>query len=175
MKRKRPHQWPLAKVCRECRSAPAVWLALEDMASERGSLLVTPTRKQIAVMSGVNKLATISRALTTLEQAEWIVREHVPVHDGRVQTATLLRITLRRSARKRVHTAQVSVAPEKGCKGSARKRVRDFSLRRRAGSHAALRSPTGGCARAEEDDGPIVKISDLLKQDAASGESGGAR
>jgi len=169
---KRRHQWPLAKVVRACPSAASVWLAMLDLAGERGSALITPTRKQLAALSGIGKLATVSRALTTLERAGWIVREHIPVKDGGVRSATLLRIVLRRSAPLRASTAHITVAPLKRPKGSAPLRVRDFSLRKRARVDAARPLPAGGCAPEEEDAGPVVKITDLLKRDAAGGKGG---
>jgi len=175
MKRKRCHQWPLAKVVRECRSAAAVWLSLEDMAHERGSVVVTPTREAIAVAASLKKHDTVSEALSALEAAGWIERRHVPVFKGGRQVAVVLRIALRRIHRKTGHTVRAAVYPEKRC--SRRRRIprktgQDFSLRRRARVDAARPLPAGGCAPEEEDAGPVVKITDLLKRDAASGEGG---
>lgn len=112
--------WTLAQVRTECSSAPTVWLALMDMAEERGSSVLTPTRQILSEATGIKKLATVSMALSALDRARWIDRVHIPSwQDG--QRTTLLRLVLRRSARKTVRTARAAVAPEKRPKGSARK------------------------------------------------------
>lgn len=110
---------------------PAVWLALYDMAIERKSSVVTPTRKRLADLAAVS-VNRVTMALGVLEQAEWIAREHVPVYRGNARS-TLLRIVLRRD-RKAVATATGSrraVAtgkrllrgearrPESGCYGDS--------------------------------------------------------
>lgn len=59
---------------------------------------MTPTRGQLAELTGLGKLETVSRALTTLEKAGWIDREHVPVTKAGRRTATLLRIVVRGDA-----------------------------------------------------------------------------
>ena len=94
---KKQRQWSLAKVTKECRSAPVVWVALLDLSEFRGSPVVTPTREELSKLSGIPRVKTISRALTILEQAGWIARVHVPVSVRNVRQATLLRITLRRT------------------------------------------------------------------------------
>jgi len=94
----RRHPWPLAKLVKENRAAPAVWLALNELAA--GSPVVTPTRARLCEASGLNRLPTISRALSALEKAGWIHRKHVPVFVGKIQSATLLRIILCRRERK---------------------------------------------------------------------------
>jgi len=173
---KRRHQWPLAKVVRECRSAPAVWLALQDMAHERGSVLITPTRETIAVAASLKKRDTVSEALSTLEAAGWIERRHVPVFKGGRQVAVVLRIALRRIHRKTGHTVRAAVYPEKRC--SRRRRIprktgQDFPIKERAGVNADRSFPPAvGYALEEEDAGPVVKITDLLKRDAALSEGG---
>jgi hypothetical protein len=70
-----------------------------DMAEERGSSVLTPTRKMLSEATGIKKHSTVSTALTALERACWIDRVHIPSwKDG--QRTTLLRLVLRRSARK---------------------------------------------------------------------------
>lgn len=129
--------WSLAEVTGACRSAPAVWVALVDMGAERGSATVTPTRERLAELTGIKKHRTISDALTVLAKAHWISREHVPVLQGGRQTATLLRVVLRRG-RKTAHTGHGSVEAEKRPIGAHRRRGRktalDFSFQeKRAG------------------------------------------
>lgn len=99
--------WTAARLFRACRSAPAVWLALCELAQERGgAAVVTPTRDELAKRAGVSRLPTISAALTALERAGWIERAHVPKFENGQRCATLLRIVLRRSARKSFPTAR---------------------------------------------------------------------
>jgi hypothetical protein len=54
-KRKRKKQESLAALVARQRSAPAVWLALCDMADERGSRVVTPTREQLRQLTGLSE------------------------------------------------------------------------------------------------------------------------
>lgn len=86
--------WSLAKVTKKCRSAPAVWLALNEKAAEKGSRMVTPSRKQLAKMSGIERVKTISQALGVLENAGWINRSHVPVYEAGRRCGTYLVITI---------------------------------------------------------------------------------
>ncbi|MBK9118011.1 MAG: helix-turn-helix domain-containing protein [Phycisphaerales bacterium] len=97
--------WTLAKVWATCPSAVAVWLALREIAAEKSSRVLTPTREMIAVRTGIERRPTISRALTTLENAGWIARAHVPVTVGTRRAATLLRIVLCRRERSTFLTA----------------------------------------------------------------------
>ncbi len=127
--KRRPKPWTLARVRRECPSAPTVWVALMDMAEERGSSVLTPTRQMLSEATGIKKHATVSTALTALESACWIDRVHVPSwKDG--QRTTLLRLVLRRSARKTVRTVRSAVAPEKRPKGRGRKTGADSPTER---------------------------------------------
>ena len=98
MKRRGP-QWTIGQVYGKRPSALAVWTALCDMADERGSSVLTPTRVQLAELTGIKRHKTISAALTTLEAAGWVDRVHVPVSEHGKRTATLLRIVLRRRGR----------------------------------------------------------------------------
>lgn len=131
--KRRPKPWPIVKLYGECRAAPVVWLTLCDMAADRGSPVVTPTREQIAQATGIKKLATVSAGLTALHKAAWLDREHVPITQAGRQVATMLRLVLRRvagahsrSARKTASTAQTSVAPEKRLIARGRKMGADF-------------------------------------------------
>lgn len=73
-------------------------MALWCIAAANGSRMVTPTREQLSKLTGIRRHKTISDALSALEQAAWIARTHVPVTEGGLQTATLLRIVLLRDA-----------------------------------------------------------------------------
>jgi len=131
IRRKRKTQrelWALARVCETCPSAARVWVALQDSAIERGSPVLTPTRESLAQATGIRRLQTISDALTALTKASWLDRIHVPVVEGGLQTATLLRLVLRRgtlqyprSKRKTLHTAKSPVGNEKRCTAKQRK------------------------------------------------------
>lgn len=77
--RKRRKVRTLAALVAICPSAAIVWIALCDFAAVRRSSVVTPTRQDIADASGINRVATISRALTALVSAGWIDRCHVPI------------------------------------------------------------------------------------------------
>ena len=105
-RKQRARPWSLARVARACRSAPVVWLALNNLADARRSAVVTPTRANIADAGGLRSAKTVSAALTILEAAGWIERVHVPVTIGGKRAATLLRIMLRRRGRKTTHTAR---------------------------------------------------------------------
>ena len=108
MKRARVRVWPIAKVYAERPCALAVWLALDDLRTERGTSVVTPTRAVLSARSGANE-KSVSAALTLLASAGWIDRVHIPVLTGDARTATLLRIVLRRKGR-RVR----KIAPQRG-------------------------------------------------------------
>lgn len=90
----RPKLATLAELRTACRDAPVVWLALCELAAERGSNYVTPTRAKLSEMTGVTRLKNISAGLTALHRAGWIQRELIPVTAGGRQTARLLRIVL---------------------------------------------------------------------------------
>jgi len=115
-RRKRKPAWPLSKVVAVCRSAPAVWLALQNISEERRTHIVTPTRTDLSQRSGVARANTISRALSTLEEAGWLEREHVPVFEGAQRVATLLRIILRKQQIP-PHTKPSAVGNRKRCRG----------------------------------------------------------
>jgi hypothetical protein len=116
VRRKRRPAWPLSKVVAVCRSAPAVWLALQNISEERRTHIVTPTRTDLSQRCGVARANTISRALSTLEEAGWLEREHVPVFEGAQRVATLLRIVLRKQQIS-PHTKPIAVGNRKRCKG----------------------------------------------------------
>ncbi len=99
MKRQRAPGWTLAKLFSCSPTALAVWCVLCDLSDKRRSPIVTPTRDELARAVGIDRLKTISTALTLLEAAGWIDRAHVPVTDAGKRTATLLRIVLRRKGR----------------------------------------------------------------------------
>lgn len=86
--------WPRARVVKARPSAIAVYDALCELKQQRGSSVVTPTRSQLSEMTGYTP-KTISAAFTTLEEAGWIDRTHVPKFEGGRQKATLLRIVVR--------------------------------------------------------------------------------
>lgn len=118
---KSQRQWLLARVTKACRSAPAIWMALEQMSVERGSPVITPTRKELSELSGIPRVKTISRALTVLEDGGWISRAYVPISKGNVRCATLLRITLCRRGRKTPLTATSAVEGAKRPSSKGRK------------------------------------------------------
>ena len=93
--KRRPRQWTLDRLYRECRAAAVVWLALSEIANEAGSNHVTPTREVLSKMTGIRRLQTISAALTALSKAFWAVIEHIPVVENGEQVGSVLRIKLR--------------------------------------------------------------------------------
>lgn len=97
-KRQRRSRWTLARLRRGHSFAPAVWLALQELA--RGRSTCTPTRETLAELIGIRRHKSISAALTVLDKAGWIEREHVPKYRGGRQTATLLRVRLLRAERR---------------------------------------------------------------------------
>lgn len=92
----RPKMATLAELRASCREAPVIWLALCEMAVERGANLVTPSRELLSKRTGIKRMKTISAALTALELAGWIQRKHVPVKQGGKQLATLILVVLNR-------------------------------------------------------------------------------
>ncbi len=124
---RRPRPWPLHRLVELCPSAAAVFLALSDMRGERGSRVVPPTRSELRDRTSLS-FETISKSLTALKTAGWIAREHIPVHVGNTQTATLLRITIfrphsigRRKAEKTGSTECSAVARKKAASGKSRR------------------------------------------------------
>jgi hypothetical protein len=95
-KRQRRNPLSLARLTKQCRSAGIVWVALVELAESRGGSYVTPTRAQLCELTGIDRERTISEALSALEFAGWIRREHIPVSSQGKRTATLLRIALRK-------------------------------------------------------------------------------
>lgn len=140
--KKRPAEWTLAEVVNECPRATAIWVALHDMSVERGSPVVTPTRKELAARASTS-LTIVSRSLTTLTKAGWIDREHVPVVEGNRQVATMLRVVIRRSAQKIGATVKNAVAHKKSALASAQKIGADFPSERGAAQKAVAPSVEG--------------------------------
>ena len=103
--KRRDEPWPLAKLRDTCPSAPVVWVALCDLAAERGTPVLTPTRKLLASLTGIERLRTISTALTTLAKAGWMDRTLVPSFRDGIRK-TLLRVTLRRMGQKMTYTVK---------------------------------------------------------------------
>jgi hypothetical protein len=164
----RPRQWTLAELRKACGSAPTVWLALTDMATDRSSAIVTPTRQMIADATGIKKPLTISRALTALECGGWIDRAHIPVINGGIRTATLLRLVLRRGTwhlrrkhPKRDHTKKPAVESQKGTKGKVPKRDQD-SLSER-GAPLGFEEPTVAPPKHTHTDAEIAELWDRPK------------
>lgn len=159
--RRRRTPWTLARLVRRFRSAPAVWLALLDLADARGSKIVTPTRPELAEATGIARMKTISAALTALECAGWIERVHVPVRDGGQVTALLLRIVLRRMGQQTPHTKRHAVRGEKRPKGKGRKTPHDFPTERGAPTAPAplgLSAGAGAAAPAPLPEQPTTRI-----------------
>lgn len=61
-----------------CPSAPAVWLALVELATEYGNGSFSVSRRQIREWCGVAE-KTVSNALAALEVCGWIKRRHMSV------------------------------------------------------------------------------------------------
>ena len=120
-RQQRRREWPLAEVVQACRSAPAVWLALEVMAGEKGTNVVTPTRKKLCKRSGVRDVKTITLALNTLEAARWLDRGHFPSYRESGDRVTLLKIVLRYTTRKTDRIGAPSIRPVKRIKGKTQK------------------------------------------------------
>lgn len=95
---KKPASWTSAKVYKQTRAAIVVWHGLRDLTDAAESRLITPTRADIAEVTGIERLNTISTALSTLHRANWILCEHEPVVEGGKQVATVMRITLIRGS-----------------------------------------------------------------------------
>jgi hypothetical protein len=96
--KRRPRRWTLRRLHRECRSAAVVYLGLCDFADESESPHVTPTREHLSKATGIERLPTISAALTALSKARWISLDHVPVTENNKQVGTVLQIKLLRRA-----------------------------------------------------------------------------
>jgi len=150
----KPPVEPGAALWAKSHAASNVFGALEDMAAERGSPVITPTRQQLMDTTGVRKTATISAALTALEQAGWIDRVHVPVMVGSRQTATVLRVVLRRRCPSTALTGTNAVAPVKRHKGRCRLRAQDSSYGRERNTPALN---AGGVAQAPSDTGQLLQ------------------
>jgi hypothetical protein len=86
----------LPELARDCRSALILWVALLDMAKESGRAALTPTRSELSAQTSLS-IKTISSALTALDKAGWIERQHKLVKKPNGEPATLLRIWLLRS------------------------------------------------------------------------------
>ncbi|HLX64690.1 MAG TPA: helix-turn-helix domain-containing protein [Planctomycetota bacterium] len=128
---RRPKPKPLAALVSECLTAPAVYLALESMAAERGSAVITPTREDLARLTGLS-LETVSKGLTALDKARWIHRAHVPKFSNGVRVATLLRIVLNRRAECFRATQRRAVERKNSAKGNAENFRQDFTKVKRA-------------------------------------------
>jgi hypothetical protein len=109
MKRRRIKLWSLARLHTECPAATAVWMALDEMRTAKGSAMLTPTREDIAAATGIGRLRTISTALTTLDSAGWIER-HTVTRPGRAGgVVKLMRIIVSRKGQNSTHTGARSV------------------------------------------------------------------
>jgi len=166
MKRRRQKPWSIAKVYGEHPCALAVWLVLCELSEARKSAVVTPTRAELSARSGAN-VKSVSAGLTLLERAGWIDRVHVPVRVGGRQTATLLRVILRRSWRSTPHTVRAAVEGVQRPKGRGRSTPQDFSQKRRAREPVApsavgVRATPAPAPPEEEDQGPRVSIAEAL-------------
>ncbi|MEP0846207.1 MAG: helix-turn-helix domain-containing protein [Phycisphaerae bacterium] len=136
--KRRERPWTQGRLHRECWAAPAVWLALCDLAG--GSVVCTPTRATLCGRTGIRRERTISDGLTALERGGWIHRVRVPVIAGGRRTATLLRIVLlRRKGRDAPYTSARAVKGATRPKGKGRVAPQDSLLRERACASAALK------------------------------------
>jgi hypothetical protein len=78
MKKARPHDQAtlLARVWKARKSAVPIWAALSLLAEQKGRKLFAVRRRTLAKLSGIERIATISEAITTLERLG-IVRRRV--------------------------------------------------------------------------------------------------
>ncbi len=83
-------------IIRSGRTAALLWLALEEIAQAKGSVYITPTRAILADLTGIERLPTISHALTVLHNAGWIEARVIPKFENGVRTASFLSIVLRK-------------------------------------------------------------------------------
>lgn len=113
-KRRRPKVWTLRMLVVACRQAPAVYLALEDMALARESRMVTPSRDKLAEATGIDRGQTISTALTALHNAGWIRRKLIPKTEGGKRVATWINVTVVRMQQKSLHT-EATLPNKKRC------------------------------------------------------------
>jgi hypothetical protein len=123
--------WTLAQVNDVCRSAPAVYLALCELAGDNNVLF--PTREAIAKCAGVKKDRTVSDALGVLHEAGWIERQRVRQCKGGRWTCAL-RIIIRKGRK-----TALSERARKGRKTAFvdRAEKRPFTLPTEEGEHAA--------------------------------------
>ena len=163
MKRKRAKHreepWPLAKLRSACSSAPVVWLALCDLAAERGTSVLTPTRELLVTLTGIVRRQTISEALTTLAKAGWVDRTIVPsFRDG--TRKTLLRVTLRRKQRKSLHTGKTLGNENRCIRRGLRKQRKSLldSYYVREARHKEPPPPSDESASAGREEHPSVRI-----------------
>lgn len=139
----------LAELVDKCPSAAIIWIALCELA--KGSAIVTPTRRDISDATGIARMATISNALSALNALGWIDRILVPFMDGGRQTATGVRIVLRRPyGAENASNGKSAVRSGKRAKGKARKPLQDFPTEGGDAGHASgVPSPPDRCALGE--------------------------
>jgi hypothetical protein len=126
--------WSLSKLYLNNHQAPVVYMALQMLAEAEQRRTVTPTREKLVALTGISRLPTVTKALTTLVVAGWIDRVHKPIFSGGRQTATVLRITLR-NERKSFDTKDTYVANEKRSSRSLRSERKPFVLSKEREAH----------------------------------------
>lgn len=172
--KRRPRQWPLDRLYRECRAAPVVWLALSEIANEVESNHVTPTRELLSKRTGIRRMQTVSDALTTLSQGHWAKIEHIPVTENHRQVGTVLEIKLlhRRNENRCIgrnaegQAKSHSRCNENRCIAKQRKSLQESPTETGA-SRVALGTATGTPALAppvpnDSDAGPVRSIVEIL-------------
>ena len=118
---KSQRQWSISKVTKACRSAPAVWLALEQLAAEKGTHVVCPKRKLLCKLGGIRDVKTITLALNTLEESGWLNRGHFEAYRDDGSRVTLLKLVLLYKTQKTGAIGAPSIRPKKRIKVKTRK------------------------------------------------------
>lgn len=136
-------QWSLARVTKACRSAPAVWLALEQLAADKGARIVTPTRDLLCKLGGLRNVKTVTLALNTLEAAGWVDRAHFPAYRASGQRVTLLKIILRYTTQKTTRIGTPPIRPVKRSQGKTQKTGRNSPTERGGLNGSALSLSVG--------------------------------
>ncbi len=89
----RPQPWHRREIVAVCPSAVIVFDALREIAERRNKRSFGVSRRQLVDLTGLGR-KTISKGLSTLAEAGWIARKHIPRSNEAGPMATLIRVTL---------------------------------------------------------------------------------